>query len=268
MLRGSLVPVGVGERRERLEVARRAELAGARDLGLEGRVEPVDADRVGLQGVDVDPGPGAEGVVARERVGEGLADRHDDVALPAEQVPPGDADEHPDQRDVEDQVAGLAQVALLGRQRLVVVRRAPGSGAARRAARRRSRTSSGSPSTTSSRWAASRSRRRGARGGRRAHLVPEDLRARQHAADERDEEQQVDRREPRRGVDLEEAQPVEHRARRSGGRRSTAWCGPGRSSAAGRSTRGSRRSRAAAAGTARCACWSAGATSTAATRAG
>ena len=35
--------------------------------------------------------------------------------------------------------------------------------------------------------------------------------ARQHAADQRDEQQQVDRREPRRGVDVEEAEPVEKR---------------------------------------------------------
>ena len=74
------------------------------------------------------------------------------------------------------------------------------------------------------------------------------------AADERDEEQQVDRREPDRGVDLEEAEPVEPRSGGGVARDEVGDLGRHRSSAAGRSTPAPRRSTAAAAGTARCAC--------------
>ena len=115
------VAVGGGEGRRRLEVARGAELPAALGLGLELDVEPVEREGPRLEVVDVDPRPGAEGVVARQRVRQGLALGHDDVALPAEQVAPADPDEDPDERHVEDEVAGLADVALLRRQGRVVV---------------------------------------------------------------------------------------------------------------------------------------------------
>ena len=194
--RGSLAALGVGERRERLEVARRPELSLALRVGLELDVEPVDGDREGRQRVDVDPRPGAEGVVARQRVGEGLPDGDDDVALPAEQVSPRHPDEDADEGDVEDEVSRLAQVALLGRQARVVVRvdavPAPTQGDAQPLAHLTGIPVDDGLAVLGEALEAARCPGRG-----RADLVPEDPRARHDAADERDEEQQVDRREPR-----------------------------------------------------------------------
>ena len=58
-------------------------------------------------------GPG-ESVSYAEMVLENVSpDGHDPVAAPAEQVPDRDADDDHDQGGVEDEVAGLAQVAAL-----------------------------------------------------------------------------------------------------------------------------------------------------------
>ena len=54
-------------------------------------------------------------------------------------------------------------------------------------------------------------RRGDRRGAQAAHLLD---RARHQAADQRDHQQQVDRREPGRGEDVEELQPVEQRGER------------------------------------------------------
>ena len=117
---------------------------------------------------------------------------------------------------MEHEVADLAQLALLGRDRPDVPglvapgdppaaqpRRAPAPRPRRRLVDGRARPRAGS-----------RARLRGvATGGvrRPAHLLD---RARHQAADQRDHQQQVDRGEPGRGEDVEELQPVEQRAER------------------------------------------------------
>ncbi len=96
-------------------------MLAAKESGLPGRqvvrVEVVDpqADRVQRGAVD--------GVAGAERVERGRRGRaearsavgdHDDVALVAEQLADGDRDQQAEQREVEDDVAELAQIALLG----------------------------------------------------------------------------------------------------------------------------------------------------------
>ena len=120
-----------------------------------------------------------------------------------------------DQRDVEEQVAGLAQVALLGGDG-VACRRGRGSGACCSSARAASRTCSGSASVRQVRVRGQPGQ--AARGARRAaaQLADELPGARDDAADERDEQQDVDRGEPHRAVDVEQAELVVERRR--------AWC--------------------------------------------
>src|SRR5699024_5082671 len=61
----------------------------------------------------VEPGSGLEGVVLGQRVREAVALDDGDLAAVAGQLAPGDADQHADQRDVEDEVAGLPQQPAL-----------------------------------------------------------------------------------------------------------------------------------------------------------
>ena len=59
---------------------------------------------------------GMEGIEVGHGVGEAAALDHQPVGLVPEQAAQADRDQHPDQRDVEQQVADLAAVPLLGRQ--------------------------------------------------------------------------------------------------------------------------------------------------------
>ena len=91
-------------------------------------VEVVDAEGERLHHVGVEQAAGGEVVVLGQVVGEAvlLADEHDDAALVAEQAADGEADQHHEHGQVEEQVAGLAQVAALGRDGVAAL------GAARR----------------------------------------------------------------------------------------------------------------------------------------
>ena len=206
-LRG--VPPGVVRRRDvRREVPRLAELAAPGDPLLEGGVELVDGERERREALRLDPGPRAEGVVAGERVGEALPDRDDDVALPAEEVADRDADDDEDQREVEDEVARLLEVAALGAERAPVVGVHPEPLAAQHLSRSLQRLLGGRRDLGLGVRGQPLQPARGP-GRLRAHGPPVHARAGQHAPDERDEQQQVDRGEPRRGVDLEEAEAVQ-----------------------------------------------------------
>ena len=157
-------------------------------------------------------GPRRVGVVLLERVAEALPLGDQDAALVAPQLPAREAQEQRDQGQVEQQVAGLLEVALLGGELPLPAddpepadpqlllddverlrpgqrrRQVPGVGEAQQVPRRR---------------------RRG-----RPHRAEVLQRARQHAADQRDEQQQVHRGEPRRAEDVEQVQPVQHRGER------------------------------------------------------
>ena len=75
--------------------------------------------------VGTDEAAGAPGVVLREGVGEAGALADHDVASPAQESSHGDADEHEDQRQMEDEVARLAPVPLLGSDPLPLGRAHP-----------------------------------------------------------------------------------------------------------------------------------------------
>ena len=115
------------------------------------RLEVVDAqaDRVQRGAVDGVAGPERvergrrRGAEARPAVGD-----HDDVALVAEQLARRDRDQQSQQREVEDDVAELAQVALLGGDLALDV----AAGAVR--ARRRERVTRRHPDSRSSTAAA------------------------------------------------------------------------------------------------------------------
>ena len=180
------------------------------------RVELLERQPVGVEGRVVEEAPGVERVVGRERVHERLA--LDDDALAREPEPAADADghEHADQRRVEHEVAGLAQVAAFGRHGCLaaqVVALDPVARALAAAAAARSIAASvvspagqrplgvpGEPGEPHGRARRSRPQR--------LEVV---LGARDDAADERHEQQQVDRREPRRRVHVEHLEAVEHR---------------------------------------------------------
>ena len=94
----------------------RGGLAGRGVLGGEAG-DLVDAERRRLHAAVGGEASGLPAVVLRDGVAHALALPHDRAALVA--VEPADGDEHErdQQRDVEDQVAGLAAVTLLGRER-------------------------------------------------------------------------------------------------------------------------------------------------------
>ena len=190
-------------------------------LGYVVDVELVEGHREGLEGRGIEVGARVRRVVVDELVEERLA--HDQHALPVEAEEPadGDAQEHPDERDVKEQVAGLAQVAALGRHRhlsgamlrgfhvlhfgTVVLASQQCVGFEDRAL--------GECLALFGRRARVRDSLFGVPGhalqpGRCARrLAPQRLPVMrdsgQHAPDQRDEQQQVDRREPDRRVDVE-----------------------------------------------------------------
>ncbi len=147
---------------------------------------------------------------------------HED-ALPGVGETTADAhgDEHAHERCVEDEVAGLAQVPPLGRDREGAPPVVPGDAVpalaqlGRGGVDGRGRDGRGilprrhgnvdGAMVVQARQPRGRPRRL------RPQRLPVVLGARQHAADERDEQQDVDRREPRRRVDVEQAELVEHR---------------------------------------------------------
>ncbi len=157
------------------------------------------------------------GVVLGQRVGEPVALANDDVPLPAEQSAHRDRDEDDQQREVEHHVAGLAQVALLRGHPAGTVGVDPGSHAPASSAQRRPRPVQDRVTGVDD-DELGRVRHPGHPPGRgrwwRAHR-PDVLRQPgQDAADQRDEEQQVHRGEPRRGVHLEEPQAIQQRPAR------------------------------------------------------
>ena len=251
------------QRRLRVEEPRRAERAAGRLVELD--VELVERQDEGRQRLGVDPRAGRDRVVGARGRGELVALGEDDVAAPAEQVPDGHADDDARQGQVEEQVAGLAEVAGLGgdarpscecsRNRLRF-----------RTARAAASASSGERVVVTSACSSSRLQPGGGARRRRAQRRQVHLRARHDAADEGDEEQQVDRREPRRRVDVEEAELVEpRRARRV--LRDVVGDPAGVDVALREDrARARRRSRAAGAGRAPCACSSAGASPSGASR--
>ena len=192
----------------RLEEPRSPALgAFALELDLEG----VQGERERSHRLGVDEAAAAPRVVLRDGVREPTALLDDDVSLPAKQSADGDRRQDAQQRDMKDEVAGLAKVALLSRhparaelalrrplnhppavptkvggrlsQRCIAIaRHAGGDGAAE-------------PLEI-------------ARGGRWRceHRPPVLTGTRDDAADERDEQEQVDRGEPRRSEHVEEAQ--------------------------------------------------------------
>ena len=111
--------VALDLRVRRLLVVQRAdELArhpGPRPLGQPVDLEVLDRERERLEVLGREQAARHEVVVLRQVVGEALPLDHDHAALVAEQPADGEADQHHEHREVEDEVARLAQVALLGR---------------------------------------------------------------------------------------------------------------------------------------------------------
>src|SRR5690606_29600428 len=159
------------------------------------------------------PGPGLQGVVARDGAGERLPLGQDHLAAPAPQVAHPDEDDDAEQRDVEDQVPGLPEVAALGGHlvRPVVLGRAdpeppPAEGLPGRGQHPLGLGLQLHPPVLGE--PGEEPRRAGRLGPDRPPVLPG---PRHDAADQRDHQQQVDRGEPRGGVDVEEAEPVQPR---------------------------------------------------------
>jgi hypothetical protein len=182
--------------------------AGLHRTGLELHVEPLHREPERHQVRLAEAGTRGEVVVLGQVVGEALSDDHHTGAAEPEE----DAHRHPEQQeqqaDVEDQVAGFPQVAALRGDGVLAsdhpvallpqqVRRPRQHSVAGRRPRRRVRRE---PGQVARRTWGLRPQRPG------VHPDPGD-----DAADEGDEKQQVDRREPGRGVDLEQPDPVEQR---------------------------------------------------------
>ena len=139
-------------------------------------------------------------------VGEAVLGHHDDAALEAPEPADGEADQHDQHREVEQQVAGLAQVAALGAR--PTARRRPGAvdpevlavSSARRPLERDLGGLVGLEGAVLRQPGEVPRRRRRPR----AYAAPVDPQPGQEAADQRDHQQDVDRREPRRVVDREQ----------------------------------------------------------------
>ena len=84
-------------------------------------VEVVDGEGEVLHPVGIEKAPRHEVVVLREVVGEAAAHDHDHAALVAEQPTEREPDQHDQHRDVEEQVAGLTEIAALGADRPAAV---------------------------------------------------------------------------------------------------------------------------------------------------
>ncbi len=181
-----------------VELVRHPGLAALAD---EGHVEVVDGEVERLQVVGAEEGAGPEVVVLAERVGEAVVGHHDDAALEAEQPAEREPDQHDQHRQVEQQVAGLAEVAALGAHHVVLDhqpvalplqpgRRGLESGvvAVELAVLRQPGEVLGRLRRTS------------------AYAARVDEQPRDDAAHQRDHQQDVDRREPHRVVDREQAE--------------------------------------------------------------
>lgn len=171
------------------------ELALAADPVLEADIERIEMQGERLEGGRVDAGAVLDGVVAQRGIGEAAADRDDDIALPPPNVPDGDPDDDPEQRQVEEQVAALAGIPGLGGQAGLVGRRdaipTPKGRPRGRDRLLRARRALDGRMPLQPLQARRHPRRRVAQG------LPVHPHPRQHAAEQADEEQQVDRREPR-----------------------------------------------------------------------
>ena len=169
-------------------------------------VEVVDGEAERLHRVGVEQRARVEVVVLRAVVGETVADHQDHAALVAEQPAHGEADQHDHDGQVEEQVAGLAEVPALGRDPALAVDDAV---AAVLQHRTRARQHVGG-------WHVDVVRRvhrqlgqvprRGGRPGPQRPPVHEQ--PRDDAADQRDHQQHVDGREPGRVVDREQPEPL------------------------------------------------------------
>ena len=168
---------------------------------------------------------GVEVVVLGQRVGEPVADHQDHAALVAEQAADPEADQHDQHRQVEQQVAGLAQLPALGGHPPPSPRSSPSlvEPVAGRALRGRACRDPVPPRERRGRAPQHdlgllvggvrrvvRQPGQVARGRGRVGPVaaPVDEQPRHDAADQRHHQQQVDRREPRRVVDREQPEPV------------------------------------------------------------
>ena len=190
-----------------------------RDVGAEGArgallgaallvrgLESVEAEAEGVQVVRGEEGAGLEVVVLREGVGEAVTLDDQLAAFGLPQLAGGEGQQQDDQRDVEDEVAGLAQVPLLGGDGVAVPvhPEAPLAQQLRRGAEHFAGRGVGAPGRVDRHpvQASGRARRPGPQ---LAHELPG---AGHDAARQRDEQQDVDRREPHRRVDVEELQLV------------------------------------------------------------
>jgi hypothetical protein len=168
------------------------------------RVEVLEAEAEEVQVVRGEEGAGLEVVVLGEGVGEAVALDDQLAAVRLPQLPRGEGQQQHDQRDVEEEVARLAQIALLGGDGVLrsVHAEAPSAQQPAGAAQHLAGCGVGPPRRV-------RGHPVEAAGGARrpaAQLAHELPGARDDAAGQRDEEQDVDRGEPHRRVDVEELQ--------------------------------------------------------------
>ena len=173
-------------------------------------VEVGDAEGERLHHRRVEEAAGGEVVVLGEVVGEAVvvAVEQDHAALVAEEAADGDADEDHDHREVEEQVAGLAEVAALGSDRvgaLLPLHPEPTALHHRGGARQHDVRRLVGGVRRALRQPREVPRRPWGPGPQRAGV---DEQARDDAAHQRDHQQDVDRGEPRRAVDREEVEPV------------------------------------------------------------
>ena len=180
----------------------RGRLSGVRPRGHVARVERVECDAERLQVRRRDQPPGAELIERGHRIAKRLASYQKPVRLVAEQTAQADRDQQGQQREMEQQVAGLAQVALFRRDPAV-----PGAHPEPLARQQRRRL--GERGVRGERGGhRDRQRQPGqvARGPGRllARGAGQPERPRYHASGEGEEQQQVDRREPGRREHVEQ----------------------------------------------------------------
>jgi hypothetical protein len=176
-------------------------------IELVAALELIEPERVRIEGCLGEEPPGVDGVVSRPHVRERLALHDHPLPGVAESAADADGDQHSDERAVEHQVARLAQVAALGGDRSVV----PLDSIALPTQQLR-RLVEGDPGIRPGLLRDEPDKALQARGCLRrpgAQCIEMVLRPRHDAADQRDEEQQVDRREPRRAEGAEQADRVE-----------------------------------------------------------
>ena len=208
---GSIDAVAVGQ--PGVELACRA---GCAALGEPLDVEAVDRHQEGVEVVGAEQAAGVEVVVGGAAVGELLALHEEHAALVAQQRADGEADEHHDHRQVEDQVADLPEVAALGAHRPRLGRVGGPQPVAAAAQHRAGLLDDLVDVALAGVRRVVGQAQQVARGGRRLgpHRAQVVQRARDDAADQRDHQQDVDRGEPRRVVDREQAEPLVDRRQR------------------------------------------------------